>query len=337
MKKSLLLSTLVILPFSTAAAGATTLAFYDSFTRSGNLEGSVPDLGGGAYFKVPSGFGSTETAVATGGNAYMEVTSDHSGAFVNFSVRTPVTGLNYVYSPSFYMTATFNASDLSKLYGGHLGVEVGIDVSKSGGGSLVREQQIGLGQSGWYGDLAAEPHTVAWGSGTAFGRHSLGGYTLGNTVTLALKFEEKAMNLPTLQYSYEVFAGVVSSSAEPTWTKIAVEANRPEGYTVEYIGLNVGGIDHGDPIVHSGHIDEIRIGKTWNDVSPVPEPESYAMLLAGLGAIGFAARRQRRHRHACLQTPAISDWPGTIAVPQSPRCAPARSAPPSGPRSPGWS
>lgn len=29
-------------------------------------------------------------------------------------------------------------------------------------------------------------------------------------------------------------------------------------------------------------------------VAPVPEPETYAMLLSGLGLLGFAARRKRR-------------------------------------------
>ena len=40
---------------------------------------------------------------------------------------------------------------------------------------------------------------------------------------------------------------------------------------------------------------------TWNDktfavwsVSPVPEPETYAMLLAGLGVMGFIARRRKQ-------------------------------------------
>jgi hypothetical protein len=266
--------------------------FYDSFTRSGNLEGTSPDMGGGAYVYVPSGFGSNDTAVATGGNAYMAVESKHSGAFVNFSVRTPVTGINYATAPVFYMTATFNSSDLSKLYGGHLGVEVGIDVTKTGGDSMVREQQIGLGQSGWYGDLAEDPHTVSWGSGTQFGRFSLGDYTLGNTTMLALKFEEKLMNTSTVQYYYEIFAGVVSPSGdEPVWTKIAAEANRPAGYSLDYIGLNVGGINHGDWLTHSGYIDEIRVGTTWDDVN-IPEPAT--ILLVGAGIVGLARTRLGR-------------------------------------------
>ena len=30
-------------------------------------------------------------------------------------------------------------------------------------------------------------------------------------------------------------------------------------------------------------------------VTPVPEPETYAMLLAGVGVIGWVARRRRQH------------------------------------------
>jgi hypothetical protein len=258
MKRSLvcLLGVSMLLWCSTAMAAP---VFYDSFTRSGELVGTSPDTGGGAYVYVPTlvPSGSTTEKVGTGSNAYLSIASNNAGGnWNNFSIQTTTTGINYAYSPTFYMTATFNSSDLSSLYGGHLGVEVGINVKNDSGATLVREQQIGLGQSGWYGDLAANPHTVAWGSGTQFGRHSLGDYALGNTVTLALKFEEKPMNLPTLQYMYEVFAGVVSSSgAEPTWTKIAGESNRIYTYSVDYIGLIVGGIDGGPSVpavTHSG-------------------------------------------------------------------------------------
>jgi len=35
-----------------------------------------------------------------------------------------------------------------------------------------------------------------------------------------------------------------------------------------------------------------------NMVAAVPEPETYAMFLAGLGAMGFVARRRQKLQHA---------------------------------------
>jgi hypothetical protein len=292
MKSTVCLSAILVL-LGSIPAGAETL-FYDSFTRSGELVGTTPDMGGGAYYFDTVWTDATSVKQGTGGSAYLAVTSKHSGAFVNFSVRTPVTGINYTTAPIFYMTATFNSTDMFESYTGHLGVELGIDVTKADGNPLVREQQIGLGRAGWYGDLAADTHTVAWGSSTQFGRFNLGDYTLGNTAMLALKFEEKLMNTSTVQYYYEIFAGVVSSSGdEPVWTKIAIEANRPGGYSLDYIGLNVGGTNHGDPFTHSGYIDEIRVGTTWDDVN-VPEPAT--LLLLGAGMAGLARTRFARKK-----------------------------------------
>jgi len=39
------------------------------------------------------------------------------------------------------------------------------------------------------------------------------------------------------------------------------------------------------------NFDNVRL-----DVSPVPEPETYALLLAGLGLVGFAVRRRHPRR-----------------------------------------
>ncbi|MDE2365958.1 MAG: PEP-CTERM sorting domain-containing protein, partial [Betaproteobacteria bacterium] len=30
-------------------------------------------------------------------------------------------------------------------------------------------------------------------------------------------------------------------------------------------------------------------------IAPIPEPEAYAMMMAGLGLIGFMARRRKKH------------------------------------------
>ena len=40
-------------------------------------------------------------------------------------------------------------------------------------------------------------------------------------------------------------------------------------------------------------IDRYAPGVHWGVAAPVPEPETYAMLLAGLGLLGYAARRRK--------------------------------------------
>lgn len=50
---------------------------------------------------------------------------------------------------------------------------------------------------------------------------------------------------------------------------------------------------------HFGHITGTVVANAWNgefqmNVSAVPEPETYAMMLAGLGLMGFVARRRKQ-------------------------------------------
>lgn len=43
----------------------------------------------------------------------------------------------------------------------------------------------------------------------------------------------------------------------------------------------------------NGAFDEIRLGTTFGDVAPIPEPSTYALLAIGLGALVFLRRRRK--------------------------------------------
>ena len=52
-----------------------------------------------------------------------------------------------------------------------------------------------------------------------------------------------------------------------------------------------------------GHITGTVVANAWNgafqlNVTPVPEPEAYALMLAGLGVMGYAAQRRKRRASA---------------------------------------
>jgi hypothetical protein len=42
------------------------------------------------------------------------------------------------------------------------------------------------------------------------------------------------------------------------------------------------------------NVSNAALGVSFNSVSPIPEPQTYAMLLAGLGLFGFVARRRKQ-------------------------------------------
>ena len=48
------------------------------------------------------------------------------------------------------------------------------------------------------------------------------------------------------------------------------------------------------PFVDGAIDDRIWNGNIHYSLSAVPEPETYAMMLAGLGLLGFAARRRKQ-------------------------------------------
>ena len=85
--------------------------------------------------------------------------------------------------------------------------------------------------------------------------------------------------------SIQLVAGTVTSLGAGAWSSI-----------FNYAPLTVAGSPY------SIHIDGVTLSTSTQasyggsmTISPIPEPETYAMLLAGLGLMGFVARRRQRN------------------------------------------
>ncbi len=82
-----------------------------------------------------------------------------------------------------------------------------------------------------------------------------------------------------------LLAGVANATSTHNWIK----------YTLNNFQLNVSGVTrleffaNGTSDSLGGSLDNVSV----TAVSPVPEAETYAMLLAGLGVLGVASRRRR--------------------------------------------
>ncbi len=96
------------------------------------------------------------------------------------------------------------------------------------------------------------------------------GYRLGQTVQVALDGH---------------LLGTVASLT-PTWTTTTFSAANIGGgtHTLSFSGM----ADGATYVDTSAFLDNVRM-----TVTPVPEPETYAMMLAGLGLLGFMARRKK--------------------------------------------
>lgn len=95
-----------------------------------------------------------------------------------------------------------------------------------------------------------------------------------------------------LNFSFEGYTGNFAHN-NGAWDANASFGLIKENYTKT--GLGAG---HYDMII--GYNDTYTPHNDWDDmvigvnIAPIPEPETYAMLLAGLGLMGFVARRRKK-------------------------------------------
>jgi hypothetical protein len=112
--------------------------------------------------------------------------------------------------------------------------------------------------------------------------------TTGN-VLFALRYLDGDGNIQSDSLN-QFFQGKISTSA---WTQITYNLGAvPVGATAAFIEFSqaIGPINGTDLLPGKVLIDDLYLGVA----APVPEPETNAMMLAGLGVIGFIVRRRRR-------------------------------------------
>jgi hypothetical protein len=73
------------------------------------------------------------------------------------------------------------------------------------------------------------------------------------------------------------------------WSSTVYDPSLPP-YNSAWVFDNFNGYQYGSSQSNEFYAWAVRPG----DVAPIPEPESYAMLLAGLGLLGFLARRRKQ-------------------------------------------
>jgi hypothetical protein len=68
-----------------------------------------------------------------------------------------------------------------------------------------------------------------------------------------------------------------------------------QGRTFDIQAINPSGYPTGDNLI-SGYINQELSNVSPYQLAAVPEPETYSMLVAGLGLLGFVARRRRQNQ-----------------------------------------
>lgn len=129
------------------------------------------------------------------------------------------------------------------------------------------------------------------GSPSVLGETFAGSYTVDTSVLTGLGFESLALSafsMTFMSWNYALNASATADYQDGVFLGLSYQSGGP-GWLLT---LNSGSVDASDAFLHYQHAIG-AVGSGGYSVTAVPEPESYALMLGGLGVVGWLARRRK--------------------------------------------
>ncbi len=143
--------------------------------------------------------------------------------------------------------------------------------------------------SGWKIDTSGNTLSLTWNKASEF-------MNSGSPAFVGFKIHDTGSHLADI-----LGASITNTTYTPSAYGNLVEGVTPSQITFDpdnlYINLNTA-MWHAAPMASMGDPfrDQINLSVNFQSAAPIPEPETYAMLLAGLGLMGAVVRRRQGKR-----------------------------------------
>ena len=217
--------------------------------------GAWAAFGTGSSTNVTPGSVTYSTLETTGNSSYVTTTSGTSGI-----ARSLGTTFSDATTNTIYLSFTFNWDTGTRFFGLQLmnGTSSAIELNKFSG-----QTNFGIQAAGTGGAITQDTNNLA-----------------------VVRIDFVAGGTDTVR----LFLNPSSMGTEPG---SATSTSSAASYTINGIRLATG-FTSAPNTTAAATFDEIRIGTTWADVVPVPEPGVASLLLGSLGAVVLLARMRRR-------------------------------------------
>lgn len=252
-----------------------TLAAYSSVASAGEAQNNQESCAGGVACGTLT---ISNLKMAKAINFYSDLKSGASTSQINSGLISKMKGTNY-FDQSPFNSIVQGKNQLKLDYGT-------LDVANLGANQKGIVTYTFLGASAYNTDTFTVTGSSIAGSNPFNNQTTAFGTTITDTITgpgpLGFKFTDVSVGNDT------VSNGCIGNSCKGAF-----------GILDQKGGYNIGGKNYVALLVYNdtgskdGDLNDMIIGVNSKCISPVPEPESYGMMMVGLGLMGFMVRRKK--------------------------------------------